>query len=113
MRHQPADKSQINRRPCFLSPTLGTDTTKYHLPKRDRLTCLGLDITDIRARLIRCDAGWRASRAGGAPRARASEAFCFAAGSGLWGGRWRLSGTGYRGDSGPIVYGPVGINAPP
>jgi len=52
MRHQPADKSQINRRPCFLSPTLGTDTTKYHLPKRDRLTCLGLDITDIRARFI-------------------------------------------------------------
>ena len=50
MRHQPADKSQINRRPCFLPPTLGTDTSKYHLPKRDRLTCLGLDITDIRAR---------------------------------------------------------------
>src|ERR1700687_3652702 len=52
MRHQPADKSQINRRPCFLPPTLGTDTSKYHLPKRDRLTCLGLDITDIRAHRI-------------------------------------------------------------
>ena len=37
---------------------------------------------------------------------------CFAAGCGLWGGRWRLSGTDYGGDSGPIVYGPVGINAP-
>src|ERR1700731_1972092 len=58
MRHQPADKSQINRRPCFLSPTLGTDTTKYHLPKRDRLTCLGLDITDIRAHRIHDGAGF-------------------------------------------------------
>ena len=53
MRHQPADKSQINRRPCFLPPTLGADISKYHPPKRDRLTCLGLDITDIRARFGR------------------------------------------------------------
>jgi hypothetical protein len=33
MRYQPADKSQINRRPCFLPSALGTDTTKYCLQK--------------------------------------------------------------------------------
>src|SRR6266851_8376708 len=52
MRHQPADKSQINRRPCFLPPTLGTDISKCHLPRQDILTCLSLDITDIRTRRI-------------------------------------------------------------
>src|SRR4030088_3839376 len=45
-------------------------------------------------------------------RGTSQRGVCFAAGCGLWGGRWRLSGTDYRGDSGPIVYGPVGINAP-
>src|SRR5229473_1365466 len=40
MRHQPADKSQINRRPCFLPPTLGTDISKCNLPRQDILTCL-------------------------------------------------------------------------
>src|SRR6056297_3132891 len=60
MRHQPADKSQITRRPCFLPPPLGTDTAKYLLPLQDEVTCLCLDITDIRTRIShdgRGDAG--------------------------------------------------------
>src|SRR3982074_1756908 len=97
MRHQPADKSQINRRPCFLPPTLGTDTSKYHLPKRDRLTCLGLDIRG---------AGRQANRHAGTARAQATKA-SVSPRTWSWGRRWRLSGTDYGGDSGPIVYGPV------
>ena len=52
MRYQPADKSQINRRPCFLPSALGADMLKYHLQKQGESMCLSLDITDIRARLI-------------------------------------------------------------
>jgi hypothetical protein len=49
---RPADKSQINRRPCFLPSTLGADTIKYNLQTRDVLTRFLLDFTDIRARLF-------------------------------------------------------------
>jgi hypothetical protein len=84
MRYQPADKSQINRRPCFLSPTLGTDITKYYLPKRDRLTCLGLDITDIRARPIR-DAGSQGAPVRLLIAGTLARCVCFAAGSGVRG----------------------------
>jgi uncharacterized protein with gpF-like domain len=51
MRHKSADKSQINRRPYFLPSTLGADIDKYNLQKRGVLTYLGLDNTDIRARI--------------------------------------------------------------
>ena len=36
---------------------------------------------------------------------------CFAAGSGLWGTCWMVFETGYRGDRGPVIYGPAGISA--
>ena len=48
---RPADKSQINRRPCFLPSTLGADMLKYHLQKQEGSVCLSLDITDVRARI--------------------------------------------------------------
>jgi hypothetical protein len=53
MRHQSADKSQINHRPCFLPPTLGTDPRNSNQKKLDEPACLGLDTTDIRARIMR------------------------------------------------------------
>src|SRR5665213_1492941 len=52
MRYQPADKSRINRRPCFLPSTLGADTIKHHLQMQDEARCLRVDITDIRALVI-------------------------------------------------------------
>ena len=48
--HQPADKSQLNRRPCFLPSTLGADMLKYHLQKQEGSVCLSL-ITDMRTRI--------------------------------------------------------------
>src|SRR5205823_14253790 len=98
--------------PHFLQSMVVSDTRPYSPDTPGQFQSGQLAFELQLARLIRCDAGWRASRCAGATKARASEAFCFTAGSGLWGGRWRLSGTGYRGDSGPIGYGPVGINPP-
>ena len=50
--HAPtADKSQLNRRPCFLPSTLGADMLKYHLQKQEGSVCLSLDITDMRTRI--------------------------------------------------------------
>jgi len=43
---------------------------------------------------------------------RSQRGVSFAAGCGLWGRRWRLSGADYGGNRRPVIYGPVGINAP-